>query len=249
MLLGSLWLSWYRVTLPEPPEPPPFGVVLLVAVDEGDTDTTLSAWNLFSVLDVLLAVLAAALVVLAARPVTPWLPRVLAVVAGALVLFRVVVPPYELLEPAVGGLLALTAALAVAAWPEATRRVSPAQLAAGFGGCALLLSLGLTWFDAAAPTGWTTYAPLEADGEPRLGTLDIAVALIAIPALLVPLRPPLSRIAIAVGWLALVLIIGRIVFPPDDASPAPGLIVALVAAAIAWAGALLAGREERHAPA
>jgi hypothetical protein len=92
---------------------------------DGEGFTIASAWNLLEVVSILLAVLALALVALAARPITPWLPRLAAGLALALVVFRVVVPPADFLEASTGAFVALGAALVVVvAWlprPDAAR--------------------------------------------------------------------------------------------------------------------------------
>lgn len=242
VLLGSLWLDWYRVEIPEPPRGS-FPMTTLVVYDAGEGSASGSAWSLFSAVDVLLALLAAALLVVAVRPINPWRPRVLAAIAAVVVLFRFIVPPYDLLEPGFGSFLALAAVLAIVAWPDPGRRVTLAQRTAGLGGFALLLSVGLMWFDAMPSTGWTRYAPI--DDEPWDEIVSGLVAVLAVPALLVPWRPGLARVAGTTGWLALGLVIGRLVFAPNDQTFALGALVALLAAAVAWAGALLSARGRR----
>jgi len=96
-------------------------------------------------------------------------------------------------------------------------------------------------------TGWTRYAPI--DDDPWDEIVSGLVAVLAVPALLVPWRPGLARVAGTTGGLALGMVVGRLVFAPNDQTFDLGALVALLAAAIAWAGAPLSGREERHAVA
>lgn len=124
MLLGSLWLSWYRPVFPglPPSDGAETGFHFLV---DGKGFTTASAWNLLGVVDIVLALLALALAAVAVRPITPWLPRLLGGLAVVLVVFRVVVPPADILEATTGAFVALGAALMVViAWlprPDAAR--------------------------------------------------------------------------------------------------------------------------------
>lgn len=124
VLLGSLWLSWYQPDIPGTSAGAEVEEGFHVFVD-GEIESRLSAWVVLSVVDLLLAVLATALIAVAVRPVTRWLPRALATVALALVVARVAAPPEnDLLNPAFGAFVALAAALVVTAiawWPQTAR--------------------------------------------------------------------------------------------------------------------------------
>jgi len=126
-----------------------------------------------------------------------------------------------------------------------------AESLAGLGGLLLLVSLFLPWYRVEAPrlrlaedfTAWQA-----------LAVIDVLVALIALPAILVPVlslatRGPAKAIAIAViasatGWLAILLVAVRLVFPPDGLDLRYGAWLALAGALLAWVGSWLSMRDE-----
>jgi hypothetical protein len=120
------------------------------------------------------------------------------------------------------------------------RRFEPV---AGLGGLLLLISLFLPWYGPGNVSGWQA-----------LTVIDVLLALlallaIAVPAVSVATRGPAKPVAIAViasalGWLAVLLVAIRLVFPPDDLSLRYGAWLALVGALIAWIGSWMSLRDE-----
>jgi hypothetical protein len=122
------------------------------------------------------------------------------------------------------------------------RRAEPL---AGLGGLLLLVSLFLPWYRVEAQdfTAWQA-----------LAVIDVLVALLALPAILVPVlslatRGPAKAIAIAViasaiGWLAILLVAVRLIFPPHGLDLRYGAWVALAGALLAWVGSWLSMRDE-----
>jgi hypothetical protein len=120
------------------------------------------------------------------------------------------------------------------------RRFEPV---AALGGILLLVSLFLPWYGPANVTGWQA-----------LTVIDVLLALLALPAIAVPVISVATRgpakavgiavIASAVGWLAVLLVAIRLVFPPDDLALRYGVWVALAGALIAWIGSWMSLRDE-----
>ncbi len=91
-------------------------------------------------------------------------------------------------------------------------------------------------------------------GWQALTVIDVLLALLALMAIAVPVisvatRGPAKPIGIAViasalGWIAVLLVAIRLVFPPDDLSPLHGAWLALAGALIAWVGSWLSLRDE-----
>jgi hypothetical protein len=116
------------------------------------------------------------------------------------------------------------------------------ELVAGLGGLSLLVSLFLPWYDDA--TGWQS-----------MTVIDVLLALLALLALAVPIvsvatRGPAKSIGTAVlasafGWLAVVLVVIRLIDSPiDGAALRLGAWLGLVGALVAWIGSWLSMRDE-----
>jgi hypothetical protein len=127
------------------------------------------------------------------------------------------------------------------------RRLRAGEWVAGISGVVLLVALFLPWYgdDAGSRTGWQS-----------LGALDVVLALVALSALAIPVVTAFQRVpAVSLahqsltslaGWVALVLVLIRVLNKPDWASGREwGLWVALAATAGVAAGCLLAMRDER----
>jgi hypothetical protein len=120
------------------------------------------------------------------------------------------------------------------------RRAEPV---AGLGGLLLLVALFLPWYGPDDVTGWQA-----------LTVIDVLLALlallaIAVPAVSVATRGPAKAVGIqviasAVGWLAVLLVAIRLVFPPDALSLRYGAWLALAGAVIAWVGSWMSLRDE-----
>jgi hypothetical protein len=120
------------------------------------------------------------------------------------------------------------------------RRFEPV---AGLGGILLLVALFLPWYGPANVTGWQA-----------LTVIDVLLALLALVAIAVPVisaatRGPAKPVAIEViasafGWIAVLLVAIRLVFPPDDLSVRYGAWLALAGALIAWIGSWMSLRDE-----
>lgn len=120
VLLGSLWLDWYGFEPASPFGSDPVGIVQgMITIGVGPWSPT--AWGMFAVLDVVLAAIALVAVAAVVRPPAARAVRVLGLVAAALVVFRLAVPPEDGLSIAAGGLVALVASVVatVAAWRSA----------------------------------------------------------------------------------------------------------------------------------
>ncbi|MDA0180938.1 hypothetical protein OJ997_11585 [Solirubrobacter phytolaccae] len=118
-VLGSLWLVWYGLA---PDVVAQSGESIELSLED---DEAYTAWRLFTLVDLALAALSVALIVVTTRPAAVWAWRLLATATLALVAFRMVEPP-EGLEPSWGALLALAGGLlaAILAWlprSDATR--------------------------------------------------------------------------------------------------------------------------------
>jgi hypothetical protein len=127
------------------------------------------------------------------------------------------------------------------------RRLRAGEWVVGIAGLVLLLALFLQWYgdEAGSRTGWQS-----------LGALDIVLALVALSALAIPIVTALHRVPAVplahqsltslVGWLAVVLVLIRVLNMPDWAAGREwGLWVALGAAIGVAAGGMLAMRDER----
>jgi hypothetical protein len=165
VLLGaSLFAPWYRS-----------GVFIITRGANG-TETkssiafpdAVTAWDVFSTVDVLLAVIAVLAVVLPVR----W--RAVAASAGVLlVVFSLLDPPWADTSPVYGAWLGLAGALIACAggWLSFNDRrpnTRPAPLRRGFdaimgiGGALLIVSLFVVWFDVIE--GQTAPFPIHVDG-------------------------------------------------------------------------------------
>jgi hypothetical protein len=124
------------------------------------------------------------------------------------------------------------------------RRLRGGELVAGAAGLLLLVSLFLDWYDSGS--AWES-----------LAVVDVILALIALSALAIPFvtaayRVPALPLAhqsltALVGTLALLLVIGRVVSLPGDASDRElGLWLGLAATIGVVAGSFLAMRDERR---
>lgn len=135
---------------------------------------------------------------------------------------------------------------------------------AGIGGLGLLVALFLQWYEAdpavAALDGMTlVYAGgpdwVAVTGWQAFAVVDVLLALLALLALAVPLSTLLTKgpaksvgtavLASAFGWLAILIVGWRIVFPPEGHDLAgPGAWIALAAAVLGWVGSWLSLRDE-----
>jgi hypothetical protein len=127
------------------------------------------------------------------------------------------------------------------------RRLRAGEWLAGLSGLLLLVALFLPWYSdsAGSRTGWES-----------LGALDVVLAVVALSALAIPVVTALQRVPAVplahqsltslVGWLAVVLVLIRVLNMPDWAAGREwGLWVALGAAIGVAAGGMLAMRDER----
>jgi hypothetical protein len=143
------------------------------------------------------------------------------------------------------------------------RRAEPI---AGIGGVLLLVALFLPWYALDvnfAADGATliqrhilvTGDPPEFTGWQALSVTDILLALLAVPAILVPVisvatSGPAKSIGIAViasatGWIAIVLVVFRLLDPPGGSLDLRyGAWLALAGAILAWVGSWLSMRDE-----
>jgi len=133
-----------------------------------------------------------------------------------------------------------------------------AEPVAGLGGILLFGSLFLRWYGGgelpAAQGDLIPFGPADVTGWQALTAIDVLLAVLALLAIAVPLvsllaKEPAKPVAIAViasalGWLAVLLVAVRLVFPPDDLSPLHGVWVALAGAVFAWVGSWLSLRDE-----
>jgi hypothetical protein len=149
-----------------------------------------------------------------------------------------------------------------------------AEPVAGAGGLLLLVSLFMTWYDGSVETSGTQTAGAivsvafsEASGWEVFSVVDVLLALSALVAIAVPLvsaftRGPAKSIGIAViastiTPLALLIVVFRILFPPDvepvvlgsitarlTLSPGLGAWLSLAGALIAFVGAWMSMRDE-----
>ena len=136
----------------------------------------------------------------------------------------------------------------------------------GLGGLAVLVVMFLDWYEAGAGKGsWGAYAPLGDSGVnawQAFAVTDLIVALAAAMAiaafLLTALQPTaavplaLSSLTTVVSILALVLVVIRLISPPDlgdldvfETARAAGAWLGLVATALLTAGCLASIRDER----
>jgi len=138
------------------------------------------------------------------------------------------------------------------------RRFEPVAAA---GGVLLLVSLFLPWYGVDLPASIgdaSPFGPAEASGWQILTVIDVLLALIALPAIALPIvsitaEGPAKPIAVAViasatGWLAVVLVAFRLLDAPGDVDEFLGLRygiwLALAGALIAWIGSWLTMRDE-----
>jgi hypothetical protein len=139
------------------------------------------------------------------------------------------------------------------------RRAEPL---AGLGGILLLVSLFLPWYgvdpnvalDGATLVTQSLYAVEDVTGWQAFTVIDVLLALLALPAILVPVLSVASSgpakpvaiavIASAIGWLAVLLVAFRLVFTPDDMAVRYGAWLGLAGALIAWIGSWMSLRDE-----
>jgi hypothetical protein len=121
------------------------------------------------------------------------------------------------------------------------RRAEPV---AGLGGILLLVSLFLPWYGPGNVTGWQAFA-----------VIDVLLALLALLAIAVPVvsaaaSGPAKPIAVAVlasalGWIAVLLVVFRLLELPDGFGELRyGAWLALAGALIAWIGSWMSMRDE-----
>jgi hypothetical protein len=137
------------------------------------------------------------------------------------------------------------------------RRAEPI---AGLGGILLLVSLFLRWFGVDLPPARGNLQPFAAEdltGWSAFTVVDIVLAILAVLAILVPVlsvatRGPAKSIGIAViasatGWLAVLLVVVRLLDPPGPNGAVDvryGAWLALAGAILAWVGSWLSLRDE-----
>jgi hypothetical protein len=135
------------------------------------------------------------------------------------------------------------------------RRFEPV---AGLGGLLLLGSLSLRWYGGGelppSVGGLEPFGPADVTGWQALTVIDIVLALLALLAIAVPVvaaasSGPSKPVAVAViasafGWIGVLLVAIRLVFPPDDRSVLLPIWLALAGAVIAWVGSWLSLRDE-----
>jgi hypothetical protein len=132
------------------------------------------------------------------------------------------------------------------------RRAEPV---AGLGGILLFVSLFLPWYGLESEIALLSHP--GASAWDAFTVIDIVLALLALPAIAVPIvssmaSGPAKSIAVAViasatGWLAVVLVAIRLVNPPGPnelIEPRYGAWLALIGAVIAWVGSWLSLRDE-----
>jgi hypothetical protein len=139
--------------------------------------------------------------------------------------------------------------------------VRRAEPLAGLGGLLLLVSLFLPWYGLDTSFAMDAQQHVLVSGDPpelsgwqALSVIDVLLAILAVPAILVPLlsvatRGPAKAIAIAViasatGWLAVLLVAVRLVVHPDGFALRYGAWLALAGAVLAWVGSWLSMRDD-----
>ncbi|RKQ87760.1 hypothetical protein C8N24_5789 [Solirubrobacter pauli] len=227
VLLGALLLPWYGERM--------------TSVDDGDHGVHIlvtelgSAWQAFSLFDVLLAALALAVVV------APRGRTVFGLVALVLVAHVLLDRPEQGYAPLLYGAWVGLAGAALAAVPQ---RWDARALATGLGGLALLVSLSARWYWAPWPdlglrfpaSDWDELLVVPHSAWDQLLVVDLALAALALLVLAAARSAKAQTAARAVGWVAIVLVAARIVFEPEETNVAYGAYVALVAATLAYAG-------------
>jgi hypothetical protein len=222
VLLVSLFLPWYAAD------------IAIVRNEEGTHTLTsglyVMAWASMTGVAIALA-LASTLIVLAPRV------RVVATLAAlVLVAHALLDQPEEGLTLLRFGAWVGLAGVLLAAVPIVLERRPWAETAAGTGGLALLILLSAQWYWEPHPEflenfdlGWSAWD--------RLAIVDLALAALAVLALAVPLSgsEKLAAVARAVGWVAVVLVVFRLLVTPGEATLAWGAYLALLAAILAWA--------------
>jgi hypothetical protein len=135
------------------------------------------------------------------------------------------------------------------------RRAEPV---AGLGGLLLLVSLFLPWYGVELPPAvgdLEPFGPEDVTAWQAFTVIDVLLAALGLLAIVVPVSSllangPAKPIAVAVlagalGWIAVVLVIFRLVDSPTDGLELRyGAWVGLAAALIAWIGSWLALRDE-----
>jgi hypothetical protein len=133
------------------------------------------------------------------------------------------------------------------------RRAEPL---AGLGGILLLVSLFLPWYgEQQAPQNLTVSGGFDPSAWQAFTVIDIVLALLALVAIAVPIVSALSEgpakpvaievIGSAFGWVAVVLVLWRIVdAPADGLDPRFGIWLGLAGAVIAWVGSWLSLSDE-----
>ena len=113
----SLWLVWYGFA-PQLMNQGGDGESTVLALGSEEEDDPYTAWHVFTFVDVALAALSVALIAATTRTAAVWAWRLLAIAMLALVVFRMVAPPWDALEASWGAIVALTGGLlaSVLAW-------------------------------------------------------------------------------------------------------------------------------------
>ena len=129
------------------------------------------------------------------------------------------------------------------------RRAEPV---AGLGGILLLVALSLPWYGARG--NLEPFGPEDLTGWQALSVIDVLLALLALLAIAVPVVTLATKgpaksigtavIASALGWLAILLVLIRIGFPPDDLDLRSGVWLALAGSILAWVGSWLSLRDD-----
>jgi hypothetical protein len=140
------------------------------------------------------------------------------------------------------------------------RRAEPV---AGLGGILLFVSLFLPWygvgptmaFDGQSLVTQNLYLIEDVTGWQALTVIDVLLALLALPAILVPVLSVASSgpakpvgiavIASAIGWLAVLLVAYRLIDSPADRLELRyGAWLGLAGALVAWVGSWMSLRDE-----
>jgi hypothetical protein len=131
-----------------------------------------------------------------------------------------------------------------------------AEPLAGLGGLLLLVSLFLPWYQVdVVETAATEHSrTLHFTGWTIFDVTDVLLAALALLAVAVPIaslatRGPAKSIATAVlasalGWIAVVLVLFRMLVTPYDLELDYGIWVGLAGATLAWVGSWLSMRDE-----
>jgi hypothetical protein len=268
-LLVSLFLPWFdpaageygwfsyvpldgsAAAVEEPPANPPEPVF------------SLTGWEAFSALDVLLALFAllaiAGLLLRGATRLSALTGWIAVAIVGARLIHPIpgLTPDYGAWIGFGGALVAWLAACGRPARPH-LGRLRRAEPLAGLGGLVLLVSLSLPWygfepFPAALPDEAPGYASVSAWQALELtSALLMVLALLAltVPATSLLARgpaPPIAAavVASAIGWIAIAAVIYALVETPEEWPELRyGAWVSFAGAVLAWVGSWLSLRDE-----